>query len=626
MRMRTTLWVLLILLVASGPGFGKGPKDTPTDKKYAGKGGYSGSTASSKSKYDRSSVSVSRIPSQTPVVKRYQPSPPTSSSRTSTGNSPGLEKYDRYSKLRPSAPSSYQTLQSSGTGSRQPSNAVRFPKPPATTTPSIGSGSKSKVPSIPAQRPPIVFYPKSSKGGSSPSGRSTSASSATQPSPSVSMNRQPSSTAFKSKYFQPTLRPENQTTNDSRDHGPIIVNRPTTINQTTTNITHETNNINNWYNNNSWQNRVTINSHNWNDRPWWYQPDYGDWHHGHWHGDYIRGGPHRDDWRYVDTSEHQWLTGLAAWGLGTLIYRTGYQFYVNPYCLRPLVYGTTTIDYSRPITVYRSAYERAFASDESKAAQLRAQALRAFAAARQAFYLQNLDAAYDNINRAIALMPDDASTHEFRSLVLFAAGRYREAAEVIHAVLAVAPGWDWTTMSGLYQDDNTYIRQLRNLETYVEANPGKADARFLLAYHYITLGHPENAVDQLRAVRTIYPADRLAADLLDLLSDVPAHQSDTVTRGRVPTKQQLQGEWRAHRPEGKIDLDIDGDEFAWDYDLDDNDAEFKGKYVLAQDVLVLAAADGSQMVGRVTMNTNDDLTFRLIGAADDDPGILFERD
>jgi hypothetical protein len=478
-----------------------------------------------------------------------------------------------------------------------------------------------------------VFYPKPNKYYAK---SSTGTSSSTQPSaptrPSVQRpstaptSRQPSPTVFKSKYFQPTLRPERPTNIvQSQNRGPVIINRPTTINQSTTNITRETNNINNWFTNNHWQNRVTINSRNWNDWPWWYQPDYGSWHHGHWHGDYIQGGLHRDDWRHVDTSEHQWLAGLASWGLGNLIYRTGYQFYVNPYCVRPIVLGTTTIDYSRPIAVQRSVYERAFASDEAKAAQLRTQALQYFAIARRAFYLGDLNAAFDNVNRGIALMPDDTAMHEFRGLVLFAAGKYREAAEVVHAVLAVAPGWDWTTLNALYQDTNIYARQMRNLEDYVQENPRDAGARFLLAYHYITLGHPESAAEQLRSVRSLAPSDRLANDLLDMFADEHANE-DQAEEELSPTEEQLQGEWEARRPEGKIELEIDGDEFAWDYDLDENDDEFKGKFILAQDVMVLAAANGSQMVGRVSMKNRDRFTFRLIGADDDDPGIVFERD
>jgi len=42
--------------------------------------------------------------------------------------------------------------------------------------------------------------------------------------------------------------------------------------------------------------------------------------------------------------------------------------------------------------------------------------------------------------------------------------------------------------------------------------------------------------------------------------------------------------------------------------------------------MVLAAANGSQMVGRVSMKNKDEFNFRLIGADDDDPGIVFERD
>ena len=37
------------------------------------------------------------------------------------------------------------------------------------------------------------------------------------------------------------------------------------------------------------------------------------------------------------------------------------------------------------------------------------------------------------------------------------------------------------------------------------------------------------------------------------------------------------------------------------------------------------AASGSQMVGRVSMNNKDEFTFHLIGADEDDPGIVFER-
>ena len=42
-------------------------------------------------------------------------------------------------------------------------------------------------------------------------------------------------------------------------------------------------------------------------------------------------------------------------------------------------------------------------------------------------------------------MPNDASLHEFRALVLFALGQYEQAAATLYAVLSNGPGWDWTT-------------------------------------------------------------------------------------------------------------------------------------------------------------------------------------
>ena len=42
--------------------------------------------------------------------------------------------------------------------------------------------------------------------------------------------------------------------------------------------------------------------------------------------------------------------GIAAWGLGNLIYNTGYQSYKNPYPTPPVQSGNTTIiNYSEPL-------------------------------------------------------------------------------------------------------------------------------------------------------------------------------------------------------------------------------------------------------------------------------------
>ena len=46
--------------------------------------------------------------------------------------------------------------------------------------------------------------------------------------------------------------------------------------------------------------------------------------------------------------------------------------------------------------------------------------------------------------------------------MLFAVGKYDLAAGPLYAVLSVGPGWDWTTMAGLYPDIDVYTAQLRN--------------------------------------------------------------------------------------------------------------------------------------------------------------------
>lgn len=416
---------------------------------------------------------------------------------------------------------------------------------------------------------------------------------------------------------------QNNTTNNVTNNTTNITKN--WVQDNSTNVVHSHSNTNSWYQDNRWQNRPTINSQNWNGRPWWHTPDYGSWHHGHWdRHTYYHG---HDSWDYVDRGDNAWLGGLVAWGLGNMVYRTGYQVYVNPYVSRPVVIGATRIDYSRPIAVMRSPYELAYLNDQAKAQELHDRALEYFEVARTAFYFGDLNKAYQNINLAIALMPDDATLHEFRALVLFSAGKFSEAAEVMHAVLAVAPGWDWTTLSSLYRDQDQYTAELRQLEQYLKANPRQADARFLLAYHYITMGYPDSARRQLQAVLLLSPQDKLSADLIALLDE--DQQKDFATQyGNMPAvdRQLLQGDWKAARPTGKIELELKDGNFTWDYDLIENDQKFHGRYAVDNALLIMATEDGSQMVGTVQMQDRDHFVYKLLGNNSSDPGLQFVRE
>ena len=101
--------------------------------------------------------------------------------------------------------------------------------------------------------------------------------------------------------------------------------------------------------------------------------------------------------------------------------------------------------------------------------------------------------------------------HEFRALTLFALKRYDEAAAVDYAVLSSGPGWNWSTLVGLYPDVDTYTNQLRALEAYVRSNPNSAPGQFLLGYHYLVQGHKENAGAQFEKVVQLQPQDQLSA-------------------------------------------------------------------------------------------------------------------
>jgi tetratricopeptide (TPR) repeat protein len=147
-----------------------------------------------------------------------------------------------------------------------------------------------------------------------------------------------------------------------------------------------------------------------------------------------------------------------------------------------------------------------------------AQANKEFDAARDAFMRRDYARAQKLAEKAIDLLPSDATLHEFRALTLFAQGRYKDAAATLYAVLAAGPGWDWETMRGLFPDEETYTRQLRALEEYVRKNPKAGYAHFVLAYHYLVLGAMDEAKRQLREVVRVQPEDNLSTALLEALT------------------------------------------------------------------------------------------------------------
>ncbi len=80
-----------------------------------------------------------------------------------------------------------------------------------------------------------------------------------------------------------------------------------------------------------------------------------------------------------------------------------------------------------------------------------------FDAARRSFQQSNYADAHGNTNDALAKLPGGARpcTKVPRRLSICSWARYDESATASrYAVLSVGPGWDWTTLIGLYPGDD----------------------------------------------------------------------------------------------------------------------------------------------------------------------------
>lgn len=235
-------------------------------------------------------------------------------------------------------------------------------------------------------------------------------------------------------------------------------------------------------------------------------------------------------------------------------------------------------------------------------------------------------------------------------LTLFALQRDDEAATALYAVLATGPGWDWATLIGLYVQPEIYTGQLRALESYVRQNPQSAAARFVVAYHYVTAGHLDAAIDQLKEVTRLQPKDLVATQLLRQLQQVmpgstggvtalaapPSAATGVTPRAGIaaassPVKEgNLTGTWTAESgPDSTIRLTVaGGGHFTWKVTGQGKSQEFQGDETYGNGLLTLArSAQDAQppMVGRVTWRDDDHFQFKIMAGPPDDPGLSFTR-
>lgn len=377
---------------------------------------------------------------------------------------------------------------------------------------------------------------------------------------------------------------------------------------------------------------------------------HGGWYRGDWHGHWAGPWGYRP-WGWGWSGGWGWGSswGLGVgWGLGGTSlsvgvgspWNWGYFGYYNPYWMGPMG-GVTYVNYSQPVVVPSAPpmYLPQAAPPGGPApapapsiprTPAESQGLNVFANAQTLFRQGQYQAALNETNRAVALLPDDSLMHEFRGLCLFALGDYQTAAAAVHAVVSVGPGWNWATVSNLYNNPNAYTNQLRALEAYCNDHPDASAPRFLLAYHYLLAEHNQEAAAVLQDVVRLQPDDQLAAQLLKGLTTprdaAPAPTSPTLP-ARPVDESKLLGHWRATRPDGSsfvLDL-TDDNRFNWQFKAADREQHFSGTFTLAKNFLILSASDQNSLVGQVSLDADDKLNFRLAGGNPAEPGLTFMR-
>jgi hypothetical protein len=361
------------------------------------------------------------------------------------------------------------------------------------------------------------------------------------------------------------------------------------------------------------------------------------WANGYWHG------YHNSPWWNWGGWGLGAAAGVTAWALGSSFYNWGYAPYANPYygsevVTQPIVVEQVvegapqsvtvppvSYDYTQPINAQAPPPEPAVADP----------AIAKFDEGRAAFKSGDYVTALRRTDEAIQSLPNDATLHEFRALALFALQKYEQAAVPLYAVLSVGPGWDWTTLIGLYPRADVYTQQLRALEQYARTNDKSSAARFVLAYHYLTQGNNDAAVQQFRVVQALAPGDKLSAQLLKQLSppeetaaSTPAPAPSAAAPATPAKEGTLPGTWTANpNADTAIDLSMKEDgTFSWRVTMKGKPQVVTGNWSLGGNVLTLAQENqGGAMVGIVTWQDERRFQFKALGTPPDDPGLTFTR-
>ena len=249
------------------------------------------------------------------------------------------------------------------------------------------------------------------------------------------------------------------------------------------------------------------------------------WVNGYWHG--------QNNSNWWNNGGGFWtgmaVGGIGAWGVGSSIYNWGYRPYVNPYAM------ATPVVIQQPVIVEQPVRARRLSSCSSLHASSRRRGSPPVDYSQPLNTMRRLPNRRSPIRRSrlstppgppsrrvITPRPSRRPTRPSRpcrtTRPCMSSAPLPVRPEAVrtggrHALRGPLgrPGWDWTTLIGLYPSVDVYTDQVHALEDYRTEHPDSAPPRFVLAYHYLTQGHTEAAVEELKEVVKLQPSDQLSA-------------------------------------------------------------------------------------------------------------------
>lgn len=152
------------------------------------------------------------------------------------------------------------------------------------------------------------------------------------------------------------------------------------------------------------------------------------------------------------------------------------------------------------------------------------------AQAKAAFAEGRYERASTLLDEVVTLAPEDTNAYQFRSLAHFARGDVDHAAADAYDAIKLGNAWTWPVLRSLYPEGQAsiYTGHLRELEGASKSDEATMATHFLLAYHYIVLGHLENAEQQLNKVLAINAEEQVSRQLLSAVQ--AAREQQTVSK------------------------------------------------------------------------------------------------